>query len=308
MFDLDINTCVQISTQHVTNTFIMFSCHTIKEHSFILVSFHTDNKTRVPTHTRTSWKKYATLTYMPYMLKLSNLHSHLHSCSLHRKKIGCALFQSQSTFISAVNVNWRAVLRKQKTHFLKLTRFHRFGCFPFSLVFSGSFLLFDKRWVFPVLSLQALMGKVCAWHCVVFRQRKCVLLCAILLSTCGNKEQGGKRHTFDRQEWYYDILMCSTARKYSLCLHFLFWRFWHFLGIAMFCFFPFLLKRDFLLLLRLWCSHTDIDRANRKQNAKLLSVLLCIAHSHSLSFSSIYHSLHPSTYLTISINLSCLSL
>lgn len=184
----------------------------------------------------------------PYMLKLSNLHSHLHSCSLHRKKIGCALFQSQSTFISAVNVNWRAVLRKQKTHFLKLTRFHRFGCFPFSLVFSGSFLLFDKRWVFPVLSLQALMGKVCAWHCVVFRQRKCVLLCAILLSTCGNEEQGGKKqHTFDRQEWYYDILMCSTAGKYSLCLHFLFWRFWHFLGIAMFCFFSFLLKRDFLL-------------------------------------------------------------
>lgn len=52
--------------------------------------------------------------------------------------------QSQSTSIIAVNVNWRAVLGKQKTHFLKLTRLYRFGHFHFSPVFSGLFLLFDK--------------------------------------------------------------------------------------------------------------------------------------------------------------------
>lgn len=165
-------------------------------------------------------------TYCICLRRLIYTRAHIH---VHSRKIGCALFQSQSTFIRAVNVNWQAVLGKQKTHFLKLTRFHRFGRFPFSPVFSGSFLLFDKRWAFPVFSPQALMGKVCAWHCVLFRQRKCVLLCAILLSACGN-EGAQKRQTFDRQEWYYDILMCGTAGKYSSCLHILFWRFWHLFG------------------------------------------------------------------------------
>ena len=67
------------------------------------------------------------------------------------------------------------------------------------------------------------MGKVCAWHCVLFRQRKYVLLCAILLSACGNEGvRREKGQTFDGQERYYDILMCSTAGKYSSCLHFLF--------------------------------------------------------------------------------------
>ena len=72
-----------------------------------------------------------------------------------------------------------------------------------------------------VLSPRALMGKVCAWHCILLSQRKYVLLCAISLGACGN-EGAQRRQTFDRQEWYYDILMCSAAGKYSSCLHFLF--------------------------------------------------------------------------------------
>lgn len=72
-----------------------------------------------------------------------------------------------------------------------------------------------------VFSPRALMGKVCAWHCILSSQRKYVLLCAISLGACGN-EGAQRRQTFDRQEWYYDILMCSAAGKYSSCLHFLF--------------------------------------------------------------------------------------
>lgn len=194
---------------------------------------------------------------------------------------------SQSTFISAVNVNWRAVLRKQKTHFLELTRFHRFGCFPFSPVFSGSFLLFDKRWALPVFFPQALMRKVCAWHCILFRQRKYVLLCAILLSVCGN-EAAQNRQTFDRQEWHYDILMCSAAGKYLSCLHFLFWRFWHFLGRA-----TFFSKKVFLLNPHSHPRHpcfsqADVDRANRKQTESKAVITLALGPSRSFSITHHY--------------------
>lgn len=155
-------------------------------------------------------------TYCICLCCLIYTHAHVH---VHRRKIGCALFQSQSTFIRAVNVNWRAVLGKQKTHFLKLTRFHRFGLSAPCFLAHSFCLTRDER--SPALPPQALMGKVCAWHCILFTLRKYVLLCAILLSACGN-EGAQKRQTFDRQEWYYDILMCSTAGKYSSCLHFLF--------------------------------------------------------------------------------------
>lgn len=185
-------------------------------------------------------------------------------------------FYSQSTFISAVNVNWRAVLRKHKTHFLKLTRFHHFGRLPFSPVFSGPFLLFDKRWAFPVFFLRALMRKVCAWHYTLFRQRKYVLLCAVLLCACG------RRQTSDRQEWRGDILRYSTARKYLSCLHFLFWKVWHFIGN----------ERFFLEGLFSSAMLTLTEQIRSRNRAKVLSLLFFIPYAFSKGFYA-YFTLDP---------------
>lgn len=51
----------------------------------------------------------------------------------------------------------------------------------------------------------------------------CAFMCNFSSALAVTKEHK-KWQTFDRQEWYYDILMCSTAGKYSLCLHFLFFK------------------------------------------------------------------------------------
>lgn len=42
------------------------------------------------------------------------------------------------------------------------------------------------------------MGNGCAWRCILFRQMKYVLLCAILLSACGNEGAQKGKHLTDR--------------------------------------------------------------------------------------------------------------
>ena len=141
----------------------------------------------MPTHAQT-------LTYILYMCSRRLIHPHVH---VHWRKIGCALFQSQSTFIRAVSVNWRAVLGKQKTNFLKLTRFHHFGRFPLSPVFSGSFLLFDKRWAFPSFSLPGpwwekyVPGIVYSW----VKENMCSYVQFRSVLAVTKEHRGGKRLT-----------------------------------------------------------------------------------------------------------------
>lgn len=146
------------------------------------------------------------------------------------------------------------------------------------------------------------MGKVCAWHCILSSQRKYVLLCAISLGACGN-EGAQRRQTFDRQEWYYDILMCSAAGKYSSCLHFLFRggfdTFWF--GTSVFFFF-FLNGFHPSLSLPRWRRRGE----NRKQIESDAVIALAFFSRTPLPRPSsiIYHALG----LSISINLSCVSL
>lgn len=144
-----------------------------------------------------------------------------------------------------------------------------------------------------VFSPRALMGKVCAWHCILSSQRKYVLLCAISLGACGN-EGAQRRQTFDRQEWYYDILMCSAAGKYSSCLHFLFRggfdTFWF--GTSVFFFFFF-----WMVFIRLYRSHADVDggKIGNRSRATLLSL--------SLSFPALPFLDHPLLSITLSVYL-----
>lgn len=143
-----------------------------------------------------------------------------------------------------------------------------------------------------VFSPRALMGKVCAWHCILSSQRKYVLLCAISLGACGN-EGAQRRQTFDRQEWYYDILMCSAAGKYSSCLHFLFRggfdTFW-FGTSVFFCFF--LNGFHPSLSLPRWRRRGKIGNRSR---ATLLSL--------SLSFPALPFLDHPLLSITLSVYL-----
>lgn len=125
---------------YVATRFITFSCHVVEKCCLLLVNFHKQS------HTHT----YRYLGINMYTNHNTNMHTIyayavLFTLMHTRGNLVVHYSYSQSTSISAVNVNWRAVHRKQKTHFLKLTRFRRFRRFPFSPVFSGSFLLFDKR-------------------------------------------------------------------------------------------------------------------------------------------------------------------
>ncbi len=95
---------------YVPTIFTTFSCHAAKKRGLLLVSFHRQTITHAHTHTRLGINTHMqshiqkfSHTYCICLRRLIYTLAHIH---VHRRKIGCALFQSQSTFIRAVNVNW----------------------------------------------------------------------------------------------------------------------------------------------------------------------------------------------------------